>query len=108
MTDPQRAKTHNEEDLEAVDVRTRASRGIVVSVRLSSSEAQDVAAAAEKAGLSVSEFARRALRSAVSTPWSVRVWNGRRTAVVVGNPPETGGEYGHAEQDDEAVSPSVP
>jgi hypothetical protein len=80
-------------DLERVEVKPRASRGAVVSVRLTSEEAQAVASRAEKTGVSVSEYARRTLRRSLATGWRLMVWDGTGP-LVVGLPPQTGGEYG--------------
>lgn len=88
--DPQ--PTKHTDDLEEVKVKPRAHRGAVVSVRLDSAEAQLLAATAERLGMSVSEFARSALRSAIASHWRLRVWSDSQ--LIVGAPPETGGKFG--------------
>lgn len=92
MTDEEKLRTNNPDDLEAEEVRPRASRGVVVSVRLSSAEAAAVSERAARAGLSVSQFARRALERTTTTPWRLMVWDAQ-TPQVIGQPPETGGDY---------------
>jgi mobilization protein NikA len=85
-------------DLERVEVKPRASRGAVISVRLTSDEAQSVATSAEKASLSVAEFARRAIQRSLRTGWRLMVWNGTGP-VVLGVPPQTGGDYARLSSD---------
>jgi len=83
-------------DLEPVEIRPRARRGAVVSVRLTSEEAQKLARTAERSGLSLSELARRMLTKSVGTSWRVMVYGPTvaPNAVLVGGPPTTGGGYG--------------
>jgi Ribbon-helix-helix protein, copG family len=103
VTNAERLRTDNPADLEPEPVRPRASRGVVVSVRLNSAEATAVAERAARAGLSVSQFTRRALEQATATPWRLMVWNAQ-TPQIIAQPPETGGDY--SRQLDEAASRS--
>jgi hypothetical protein len=93
MTTPSTSNA-SEDELERVDLQPRSSRGAVVSVRFQADEAQALARRAEKAGLSVSEYARRVLRQSLITSWQVMVWDGQ-APLLLGLPPHTGGDYGH-------------
>lgn len=91
---PERArKADKAEELEVVELKPRSSRGAVISVRLTSEEAQRLAQRAEKSRLSLSEFARRILRRATASTWRLMVWDGQ-APLAVGLPPQTGGDYG--------------
>jgi hypothetical protein len=92
MTEANQDKAETSDELEAVEVKPRTNRGAVVSVRLASDEAQKVARRAEKAGLSLSEFARRLLRRSITTSWKIMVWDAQ-APVVFRTPPQTGGDY---------------
>jgi hypothetical protein len=102
--DPQ--PTEAPEDLEEVEVRPRKQRGAVISVRLDATEAQLLADAAQRAGMSVSEFGRNALRKAITSQWRIRVWSAHRAWLMV-VPQETGGDYTrqwlHYEPDPDAL-----
>ncbi|MGO9976028.1 MAG: ribbon-helix-helix protein, CopG family [Solirubrobacteraceae bacterium] len=85
----------NIDDFEEVEVRPRQNRGAVISVRLSSDDAQRFAEMAEHTGLSVSELARRTIRQAIHTPWRLFGFGSTVGAVViVGSIQYTGGDYG--------------
>jgi hypothetical protein len=78
---------------ERVELKGRENRGVVISIRITASEAQRVAARAESEGLSVSEYARRAVLRSLSTSWMLKISNGQGP-LIVGAPPHTGGDYG--------------
>lgn len=83
------------DDLEPVEVQPRKDRGAVISVRLTSDEAQRLAEAAERRGVSVSEFARTALRSSMHTPWQLAVVAvSAAPGANLALPTITGGGYG--------------
>ena len=90
-------------DLERVDLKPRSSRGAVVSVRLTADEAQAVASRAERAALSVSEFARRLLKRSLETKWRLMVWDGTGP-LALGMPPQTGGDYARTPETTDATS----
>lgn len=88
------ADTRKSEDLgERVELKSRENRGAVVSVRLTPSEAQRVAARAKREGISVSEYARQTLLRSLLAPWQLKISNGHGP-LIVGAPPHTGGDYG--------------
>ena len=91
MNEHELQPTENADDLEEVPVKRGANRGAVVSVRLNSAEAQDLADAAGRAGMSISQFARTAIRSAIHTQWQLRVWSSRS---IVRVSQATGGSFG--------------
>jgi hypothetical protein len=98
MTPQKIGPTEHPEDLEEVDVRPRQSRGAVISVRLTSDEAQRLAEMASRSGLSVSELARRTLRHAIHTPWRLTgIGSAVAPVVIVGMIQYTGGDYGGRE-----------
>jgi Mobilization protein NikA len=88
--------TDKQEELERVELKGRTSRGVVISVRLTSPEATAVAEHAKKSGVSVSEYARRALRNSLAGHWQLRVWDGM-AALSLAVPPNTGGDYAHTD-----------
>jgi hypothetical protein len=94
MTPSKIEKTKHAEDLEEVEVRPRQNRGAVISVRLTADEAQRLAEAASRTGLSVSELARRTIRQAIYTPWRLAGFGSASAPVViVGMLQFTGGDY---------------
>jgi len=84
--------TEEPAELERVELKERTSRGVVISVRLTSPEATAVAERAKKSGVSVSEYARRSLRNSLVGHWQLRVWDGM-AALSLAVPPNTGGDY---------------
>ena len=83
-------------EIERVELKERTSRGVVISVRLTSPEATAVAEHAKKSGVSVSEYARRALRNSLVGHWQLHVWDGM-AALSLAIPPNTGGDYARTE-----------
>lgn len=100
------SKEHKEPDmdLEPVALKPRTARGAVVSVRLPAGEAEALAARAESAGLSLSDFTRRLLRRSIQPGWRVLVWSGQ-APVTLGGPPQTGGAYNR--QSTDTAAPAV-
>lgn len=95
MTYPEELRTNNPDDLEEVDVRTRQARAAVISVRVSADEADVICTIAERAGMSISEFARQALKRAASSSWRLNgAGSVNQAEFTAGPPPATGGEYG--------------
>lgn len=95
MTNPEELRTNNPDDLEEVDVRPRQSRGVVISVRVSAAEAEIISTIAERAGMSISEFARQALKRAASNSWRLNgAGSVNQAEFTTGPPPPTGGAYG--------------
>ncbi len=76
-------------DLEAVDDQPVSKRAAVVSVRLEPADAMRLSVLAQRAGMSLSEYARQTLKAAIHTSWRVRT-SGNFTAAV-GSTPPTGG-----------------
>jgi hypothetical protein len=95
MTKREELRTDDPGDLEEIDVQPRRSRDVVISMRVSAEEAETIAAIAERAGVSISEFARQAVKRAASNSWRLMgAGSVNQAEFTAGPPPATGGAYG--------------
>lgn len=90
------------EDLEEVEVRKRPANA-VISARIPVETAERIATLARGAGVSVSEFARRALIETAERSWRIN-GIGSVGGTVVGPPPVTGGAYSRVDDDDRVTA----
>ena len=82
--------------LEPVEEQPATRRAAVISVRLEPADAVRLGDLAQRAGMSLSEFARQALKATIDTSWKVRT-SGNFTAAV-GRSHPTGGTVSISER----------
>lgn len=83
-------------DLDPVEEQPVAKRAAIISVRLEPADAARLGVLAQRAGMSLSEFARQALKATIDTSWKVQT-SGNFTAAV-GRAHPTGGTVSISER----------